>query len=58
METAKGKTCPVMGGKCRGDECAWWCSWGQDCAVPLLTGMFADSEICRTCFAQEVSHDE
>lgn len=39
--------------KCTGTECAWWCGFAQDCAVPLLAGMFADSEICRTKFGGE-----
>lgn len=54
METGKEKFCPVISTdgycKCRGAECAWWCGFALDCAVPLLAGMFADSEICRTKF--------
>ncbi len=46
------KMCPLTRQTCSGEKCAFWCDWGQDCSVPLLAGMFADSEICRTCFSE------
>lgn len=48
MESAKGKICPMMNDFCMEKKCAWWCSWAQDCAVPLTAGILADSDICRT----------
>lgn len=52
------KFCPVMicaheaGGRCIGLDCAWWCDFAKDCSIPLLAGMFADSEICRNVFEE------
>lgn len=43
METARSKRCPLTGSMCRTKFCAWWCGFADDCAVPLLAGMFADS---------------
>lgn len=52
MEGNSEKICPVISTDdyylCKGEKCAWWCSFANDCAVPLLAGMFADSDICRT----------
>lgn len=48
MESTKDKFCPVTGRKCIEAACGWWCGWAKDCAVPLLAGIMADSEICRT----------
>lgn len=50
MESAKGKICPMTGKTCAEDKCAWWCEFGQDCAVPLTAGILADSEINRICW--------
>lgn len=50
MESAKGKICPMIGKTCAEDKCAWWCDFGQDCAVPLTAGILADSEINRICW--------
>lgn len=56
MESSKGKFCPVISTDgyyvCKESGCAWWCGFAQDCAVPLLAGMFADSETCRTVFKE------
>lgn len=49
-EREEKKTCPMSGKLCNTHFCAWWCDWAQDCAVPLLAGMFADSEICKNVF--------
>lgn len=53
----RSKVCPIMcaGANqavcyCIGEDCAWWCNFATDCSVPLLAGMFADSEICRNTF--------
>lgn len=53
------KICPIMmsgnknpDGHCIGEQCGWWCKFANDCSVPLLAGMFADSEICRNVFDQ------
>lgn len=48
MESAKGKICPLMKVICMEEQCAWWCSWAKDCAVPLTAGVLSDSDICRT----------
>lgn len=50
METAKDKICPMSGKLCMKEQCAWWCKFAQDCSVPLLAGMFADSTICCNVF--------
>lgn len=47
---ASDKMCPLTRQTCSGEKCAFWCDWGKDCSIPLLTAMFADSEICRTYF--------
>lgn len=47
METAKDKVCPMSGRPCKEEACAWWCKFAKDCAVPLLAGMFADSDVCN-----------
>lgn len=57
METSKEKICPLsLSGEvwtaCVEAECAWWCGFAQDCAVPLLAGMFADSDVCKTAFCE------
>lgn len=44
------KMCPLTNMLCVNKRCMFWCDWGRDCAVPLLAGMFADSEICRNVF--------
>lgn len=36
--------------ECTEAECAWWCGFAKDCAVPLLAGMFAESDACNTKF--------
>jgi hypothetical protein len=40
----------MTGKTCAEDKCAWWCEFGQDCAVPLTAGILADSEINRICW--------
>ena len=55
MREEKGRYCPVMKEKCVKEDCAWWCEWtriDESCAIPLLAGMFADSTVCRTVFAE------
>lgn len=49
-ETVKDKICPLTHALCKEAHCAWWCGFAQDCAVPLLAGMFADSDVCQTRF--------
>lgn len=55
METSRGKICPLMNmnafsPQCIESQCAWWCGFAQDCSVPLLAGMFADSKSCNIEF--------
>lgn len=62
----KRKLCPIWAASprngrnldCMREDCSWWCKWGEDCSIPLLAGMFADSEICRTIFDNEGENDE
>ena len=49
------KPCPILVGAvniksayCIGKDCSWWCEFAQDCAVPLIAGILADSSICMT----------
>ena len=52
------KFCPLMvsggnmhvSGYCIREDCSWWCKWANNCSIPLLTGMFADSAICQSIF--------
>jgi len=52
------KFCPLMvsggnmhvNGYCIGEGCSWWCKWANDCSIPLLAGMFADSTVCQSVF--------
>lgn len=39
--------------RCIGERCAFWCDFSTECAVPALAGMFADSDICNTCFGSK-----
>lgn len=57
---AELKPCPIMVASanmqstlCIQHHCAWWCAYANDCSIPLLAGMFADSEICRTVFEKQ-----
>lgn len=59
MENSEGKICPLISiaytattVKCKAEQCAWWRTNAQDCAVPLLAGMFADSDTCPTKFKE------
>ena len=47
------RMCPLLQDDCMGKYCAFWCQWAKDCSIPLLAGMFADSEICRNTFESE-----
>ena len=59
MADAKLKPCPIMiagnmpSAMCIGADCAWWCGFADECAIPLLAGMFADSDICRNVFEEQ-----
>lgn len=44
--------------KCIGEGCSWWCNFANDCSVPLLAGMFADSSVCRNIFNSYNSSDD
>ena len=55
MAGAKGKTCPIRvtnlpHSERSGESCAWWCEFAQECAVPLVAGVLADSTICQNIF--------
>lgn len=38
--------------QCIGGKCGWWCDFAQDCAVPLIAGMFADSDFCSPALGE------
>ena len=42
---------------CIYEDCAWWRNYADDCAIPLLADMFADSEICRSVFENQKGGD-
>lgn len=42
------KTCPIRV-ECS-KKCAWWCEFANDCAIPTIAGILADSSICRNNF--------
>ena len=44
------KTCPIKNNACIKDKCMWWCNFANDCSIPLLAGMFADSSVCNNVF--------
>ena len=54
------KFCPLMvsGGNmhvpphCIKEECTWYCVFAKECAIPLIAGMFADSDICNNIFKE------
>lgn len=55
METSKNKICPLLKDRdCIENSCAFWCDFAQDCSVPLLAGMFADSSVCNTVFDKQI----
>lgn len=49
----KGKICPLTREECAGDLCAWWCAFGDDCALPLLACIMADSTVCQNIWEKE-----
>lgn len=51
------KICPICVAGANGfvnycirENCAWWAEWANDCSVPTIAGILADSEICRNVF--------
>lgn len=38
---------PVDASQCIGENCAWWCKFAKQCAVPLAAEILADSDICN-----------
>lgn len=52
-----GKYCPIMVAgantyvsQCIGKDCAWWLPYANDCALPVVAGILADSTICQNVF--------
>lgn len=41
---------------CQESNCVWWREYVNDCAIPLMADMFADSDMCKTVF--KVQHNE
>ena len=55
-----GKYCPIMVAganthvsECIGKDCAWWLPYANDCALPVVAGILADSTICQNVFETE-----
>ena len=55
-----GKYCPIMVAgantlvsQCIGKDCAWWIPYANDCALPVVAGILADSTICQNVFETE-----
>ena len=55
-----GKYCPIMVAgantyvsQCIGKDCAWWLPYANDCALPVVAGILADSTICQNVFETE-----
>ena len=47
---ATGASNDISVGYCIRQDCAWWAEWDNDCSIPLIAGMFADSTICQNVF--------
>lgn len=52
-----GKYCPIMVAganthvsECIGKDCAWWIPYANDCALPVVAAILADSTICQNVF--------
>lgn len=45
MSTSSTLFCPITKAYCKQCEYAFWCGYAGECAVPLLTGILADSTI-------------
>lgn len=43
MEISNNKICPLSMRPCKEHFCAWWHGLAEDCAVPILAGVLADS---------------
>ena len=37
---------------CIHEECAWWAEFANECSVPLIAGILADSTICQNVFTE------
>lgn len=51
------KVCPIFiagsnnfVGRCIGEDCGWWLTFAEDCAIPVIAGVLADSTICTNVF--------
>ena len=52
-----GRYCPIMVAganthvsQCIGKDCAWWLPYANDCALPVVAEILADSTICQNVF--------
>lgn len=52
-----GKYCPIMVAganeyvsECTGKDCVWWLPYANDCAMPVVAEILADSTICQNVF--------
>ena len=42
------KFCPMLKEDCIEEQCAWWLDFAKGCALPVATGILADSTISRS----------
>lgn len=54
------KPCPFMiintnmgSSYCIGSDCAWWCNFAEDCSIPVIADILADSSICRNVWYKD-----
>lgn len=38
---------------CQESNCAWWREYAKECAIPLMSDMFADSSMYITVFKEQ-----
>ena len=44
--------------QCIGKDCTWWLPYANDCALPVVAGILADSTICQNAFETEEPDNE
>lgn len=44
--------------RCLGEDCAWWCSYANDCAIQTIAVILADSSICRSIFEKDAPEEK
>lgn len=59
------KICPIcVAGEnnfvnyCIRQDCAWWADYADDCSIPVIAGILADSNICQNVWKKPPKEDE